>query len=42
MQMTDLLNEIKLDLSGGILELEIEDAVIEQVIKKSLREIEGF
>jgi hypothetical protein len=42
MQMTDLLNEIKLDLSGGLLELEIEDAVIEQIIKKSLREIEGF
>ena len=42
MTMTDLLDEIKLELTGGVLELEIEDATIELVIKKCLRELDKY
>lgn len=42
MEMIDVLDEIKLDLTGGLLELEIEDATIESVIQKCLREIERY
>lgn len=42
MTMQDIVDEIKLELTGSVLELEIEDATIEQVIKKALREIERY
>lgn len=42
MTMQDIVDEIKLELTGSVLELEIEDATIEQIIKKALREIERY
>ena len=42
MTMVDLLEEIKLELTGGVLELEIEDATIELIIKKCLRELDKY
>ena len=42
MTMVDLLDEIKLELTGGILELEIEDSTIEFIIKQSLRELDKY
>ena len=42
MTMVDLLDEIKLELTGGVLELEIEDATIELIIKKCLRELDKY
>ena len=42
MTMVDILDEIKLELTGGVLELEIEDATIELIIKKCLRELDKY
>lgn len=42
MTTQEVIDEIKLRLTGGILELEIEDEKIQQVIKASLREIQRY
>lgn len=42
MKTIDVVDEIKLELTGGLLELEIEDAQIELVIKKALRELQRY
>lgn len=42
MTVLDIIDEIKLELTGGILELEIEDTSIELVIKKVLRELQRY
>lgn len=42
MEMQDIISEIKLELTGCILDMEIEDTTIESVIKKSLRELERY
>jgi hypothetical protein len=42
MKTIDVIEEIKLELTGGLLELEIEDAQLELVIKKALRELQRY
>ena len=42
MKMNEILDEIKLELTGYILEMEIEDETIVSVVKKALRELERF
>jgi hypothetical protein len=42
MNNIDIIEEVKLELTGGLLELEIEDATIELVIKKALRELQRY
>jgi len=42
MTLQEVIDEIKLELTGYVLEMEIEDDTIKQVIKKCLREIERF
>lgn len=42
MTITDIIDEIKLELTGGVLELEIEDVTIELVVKKALRELQRY
>lgn len=42
MTIQDVISEIRLELTGYILDLEIEDTTIEQVIKKALRELERY
>ena len=42
MKMNDILDEIKLELTGYILDMEIEDETLVSVVKKALRELERF
>lgn len=42
MKTQDIIEEIKLELTGQLLELEIDDSTIELCIKKSLRELERY
>jgi hypothetical protein len=42
MKMIDVIDEIKLELTGGILDLELEDVTIEMIIRKALREIQRY
>lgn len=42
MKTIDVIEEIKLELTGGLLELEIEDAQLELVVKKALRELQRY
>lgn len=42
MTIVDIIEEIKLELTGGVLELEIEDVTIELVVKKALRELQRY
>ena len=42
MKLEDIIDEIKLELSGYILDLEITDETLVQVVKKALRELERF
>jgi hypothetical protein len=42
MQLVDVIEEIKLELTGGVLELELEDAQLEMVVKKALRELQRY
>lgn len=42
MEMKDILSEIKLELTGNILELELDDASLEQIVNKALREIQRY
>lgn len=42
MNLIDVIDEIKLELTGGVLELEIDDVTIELVVKKALRELQRY
>ena len=42
MTLTEYIEEIKLELTGGVLELEIPDETIGQVVRKAFREIERY
>lgn len=42
MKLEDVLDEIKLELTGHILDMEISDETLVSVIKKALRELERF
>lgn len=42
MTMKEVIEEIKLEITGGLLELEIEDPAIELAIRKAMRELERF
>jgi hypothetical protein len=42
MKLDDVLDEIKLELTGHVLEMEINDETIVSVVKKALRELERF
>lgn len=42
MTTQEIIDEIKLELTGYILEMEIDDKTIESVVKKALRELERF
>ena len=42
MKLEDVLSEIKLELTGYVLDMEIEDETLVSVVKKSLRELERF
>ena len=42
MKLQEVIDEIKLELTGYVLEMEIEDATIIQVVNKALRELERF
>lgn len=42
MTLLDVIDEIKLELTGGVLDLEIEDTSIELVVKKALRELQRY
>jgi hypothetical protein len=42
MKLEDVLDEIKLELTGHILDMEITDETLVSVVKKSLRELERF
>lgn len=40
MTIQDVISEVKLELTGDVLELEIEDETIALVVKKALRELQ--
>ncbi len=42
MDMRAYVDEIKLDVTGGVLELEIEDATIEQIVNSAMRELQRY
>ena len=42
MTKRDVIEEVKLELTGGVLELEIEDETISKVIDKALRELQRY
>lgn len=42
MDMQSVIDEIKLPITGYLLEMEIDDEVLEQVVKKCLRELQRF
>jgi len=42
MKIEDILDEIKLELTGYLLDMEIDDETLVSVVKKSLRELERF
>ena len=42
MKLEDILSEIKLELTGYVLDMEITDETLVSVVKKSLRELERF
>lgn len=42
MQLTDYIEEVKLELTGGVLELEIPDKTIGEVVKKAFREVQRY
>jgi hypothetical protein len=42
MKLEDIISEIKLELTGHVLDMEINDETLVSVVKKSLRELERF
>ncbi len=41
-KMEDVIDEIKLELTGDVLELEVEDATLVRAVEKSMRELERY
>jgi hypothetical protein len=42
MKLNQILDEIKLELTGLVLEMEIDDTTLKQVVNKALRELERY
>lgn len=42
MTLQDVIDEIRLELTGGVLELEIDDITLKSVVSKALRELERY
>lgn len=42
MKMQSYIDEIKLDITGGILELEIDDTVIKKIVNSAMRELQRY
>ncbi len=42
MKLEQVLDEIKLELTGLVLDMEIEDTTITSVVNKALRELERY
>lgn len=42
MTTQEIIDEIKLELTGYLLEMEIDDSTLEAIVKKAAREIERF
>jgi hypothetical protein len=42
MKMQEIIDEIKLELTGYTTELEIDDTVLKSIVNKSLRELERY
>ena len=42
MKMDAYVDEIKLALTGGVLELEVDDAVIQKIVNSALREVQRY
>ena len=42
MKMRDYVDEIKLNVTGGVLDLEIEDATIEKIVTSAMRELQRY
>lgn len=42
MELTEYISEIKLELTGGVLELELPDSTLGQVVNKALREVQRY
>lgn len=42
MTLEEILEEIKLELTGDVLELELEDATLIKIVQKSMRELERY
>lgn len=40
--MQNIIDEIKLELTGYLLEMEIDDKTIESVVNKAIRELERY
>ena len=42
MTLQDVINEIKLELTGVVLELELKDSTIAMAVQKALRELRRY
>ena len=42
MELQDYIDEIKLELTGGILELELSDEMIGKIVNKAFREVQRY
>lgn len=42
MEMNEILQEIRLELTGNILELELDDDTLEKIVNKALREVQRY
>lgn len=42
MTLSDYINDIKLELTGGVLHLELEDKALGKVVEKGMREIQRY
>ena len=42
MKLSDYINDIKLELTGGILNLEVDDKTLGRVVERALQEIQRY
>lgn len=42
MKLQDVIEEIKLELTGYVLETELDDSTYQQIVNKALRELERY
>jgi hypothetical protein len=42
MTLSEYINDVKLELTGGILHLELDDKLVGMVVEKALREIQRY